>query len=64
MHKAWYKLFKQSWLQLLVQEPRQTAAVFCIIFLRHHGTFKKPGVGALRVVWLAMWLAVLLLKAP
>lgn len=45
MHKAWYKLFKQSWLRLQVQEPRQTAAVFCIGFSRHHGALKKPGTG-------------------
>lgn len=45
MHKAWYKLFKQSWLRLRVREPRQTTAVFCIVFLRHHGAFKKPRMG-------------------
>lgn len=28
-----------------MREPRQTAAVFCIVFSRHHGAFKKPGVG-------------------
>lgn len=46
MHKSWYKLFKQSWLRLWLQEPRQSAAVLCIVFSRHPGAFKKPGAGS------------------
>lgn len=45
LRKAWYKPFKQSWLGLCLQEPRQAAAVFCIVFSRHPGAFKKPGTG-------------------